>query len=100
MILVVGGAGYIGSHMLKHLLPHGYNCLVLDNLVYGHKEAVDNQAELIYADLADKTSLQKVFATHTIEAVIHFAAYAYVGESVQHPQKYYQNNVIGTLNLL
>ncbi len=100
MILVVGGAGYIGSHMVKHLLEHGHQCLVLDNLVYGHREAVDERAQFIHADLADKASLEKAFQAHPIEAVIHFAAYAYVGESVENPQKYYQNNVVGTLNLL
>ncbi len=100
MILVVGGAGYIGSHMVKHLLEYGYECLVLDNLVYGHREAVDARAKFIHAALADKASLQNVFQENDIEAVIHFAAYAYVGESVQEPQKYYQNNVVGTLNLL
>ncbi len=100
MILVVGGAGYIGSHMVKHLLEYDYSCLVVDNLVYGHEEAVDKKASFIKADLSDKASLQKIFAEYHIDAVMHFAAYAYVGESVQEPQKYYQNNVVGALNLL
>ncbi len=100
MILLVGGAGYIGSHMVKHLLEYGYDCLVVDNLVYGHREAVDKRAHFIQADLSDKACLREIFQKYTIKAVIHFAAYAYVGESVQQPQKYYQNNVVGTLNLL
>ena len=100
MILVMGGAGYIGSHTVRHLLDNGYQVAVADNLIYGHREAVDPRAEFIHADLLDKFSLQQLFASRTIEAVIHFAAFTYVGESVNNPQKYYVNNVIGTLNLL
>lgn len=100
MILVFGGAGYIGSHTVKHLLDNGYSCVVADNLIYGHREAVDPRAEFVHADLADKYSLQQLFNTHKIEAVIHFAAFTYVGESVTDPQKYYINNVVGTTNLL
>lgn len=98
-ILVMGGAGYIGSHTVKHLMQHGYNCIVADNLVYGHRESVLTP-HFEVADLLDKKSLQAVFDEHQIDAVIHFAAYAYVGESVEKPMKYYENNVIGTLNLL
>lgn len=100
MILVFGGAGYIGSHTVNHLLDNGYSCVVADNLIYGHREAVDPRAEFVHADLADKYSLQQLFDTHKIEAVIHFAAFTYVGESVTDPQKYYINNVVGTTNLL
>ena len=100
MILVMGGAGYIGSHTVKHLLANNYSVVVADNLVYGHKEAVDSRAKFEIADLADKASLRKVFDKYNIDAVIHFAAFAYVGESMQNPQKYYQNNVVGTINLL
>ena len=100
MILVFGGAGYVGSHTVKHLLDNGYSCVVADNLIYGHREAVDPRAEFVHADLADKYSLQQLFDTHKIEAVIHFAAFTYVGESVTDPQKYYINNVVGTTNLL
>ncbi|EAH8543278.1 UDP-glucose 4-epimerase GalE [Campylobacter coli] len=99
-ILVVGGAGYIGSHALKHLLDNNYNCIVIDNLIYGHKQAIDKRAKFIYADLLDTFSLTSVFKQEKIEAVVHFAAFAYVGESVVNPAKYYQNNVIGTINLL
>jgi UDP-glucose 4-epimerase len=100
MILVMGGAGYIGSHTVRHLLDNGYQVVVADNLMYGHKEAVDERAEFVHADLLNTLSLQKLFATRQIEAVIHFAAFAYVGESVNDPEKYYYNNVVGTVNLL
>lgn len=99
-ILVIGGAGYIGSHTVKHLCEHGYDCVVADNLIYGHVEAVDSRAHLEFADLLFKESLEKLFHKYDIDAVIHFAAFAYVGESVKYPEKYYQNNVTGTLNLL
>lgn len=100
MILVMGGAGYIGSHTVRHLLDNGYQVVVADSLIYGHRAAIDPRAEFVHADLLDKFSLQQLFATHDIEAVIHFAAFTYVGESVSNPQKYYINNVIGTINLL
>lgn len=98
-VLVAGGAGYIGSHTVKYLLKKDYNVVVVDNLVYGHREAVltKNFEEV---DLADKEALRKVFKKYQIDAVIHFAAYAFVGESVVEPQKYYWNNVVNTLNLL
>lgn len=99
-ILVVGGAGYIGSHTLKHLLDNDYNCIVMDNLIYGHKQAIDKRAKFIHADLLDTFSLTNVFKQEKIDAVVHFAAFAYVGESVVNPAKYYQNNVVGTINLL
>lgn len=98
-ILIVGGAGYIGSHTAKELSQSGYNCIIVDNLIYGHKEAVLSPFFEI-ADLLDKKSLDNVFKKYQIDAVVHFAAFAYVGESVHQPSKYYQNNVIGTLNLL
>lgn len=98
-ILVMGGAGYIGSHTLKHLRDNGYDAFAADNLSCGHKEAVLD-AELVIADLMDKESLNRLFDTHEIDAVIHFAAFSLVGESVTNPNKYYHNNVIGTLNLL
>lgn len=98
MILIMGGAGYIGSHTVQHLTQHHYECVVADNLIYGHREAVTVPFER--ADLMDKDSLRAVFQKYKIDAVIHFAAFAYVGESVTDPQKYYKNNVIGTINLL
>ncbi len=100
MILVFGGAGYIGSHTVKHLLDNGYECVVADNLIYGHREAVDKRAEFVHADLLNPVSIREVFKNRKIDAVIHFAAFTYVGESVSDPQKYYINNVVGTTNLL
>ncbi|MBE9179479.1 UDP-glucose 4-epimerase GalE [Oculatella sp. LEGE 06141] len=101
-ILVTGGAGYIGSHAVLALQQSGYNVVVLDNLVYGHRELVEDvlQAKLIVGDTNDRALLDQLFSTHDIAAVMHFAAYAYVGESVTDPAKYYRNNVIGTLTLL
>ncbi len=101
-VLVTGGAGYIGSHTVQRLQQSGYQVIVLDNLIYGHREFVEEvlQVPLIVGDIADTGLLQDIFATYPIEAVIHFAAYAYVGESVQNPTKYYRNNVAGTLALL
>lgn len=98
-ILVVGGAGYIGSHTVKHLLKHNYKVVVLDNLIYGHKKAVLSE-HFEQVDLADKEAVDYVFKKYDFDAVIHFAAYTYVGESVTNPQKYYWNNVVNTLNLL
>lgn len=99
-ILVMGGAGYIGSHTVRHLLDSGYKVIVADNLIYGHIEAVDKRAIFVHADLLDPFSLMKIFKSYCIDAVIHFAAFAYVGESVGNPSKYYRNNVVGTVNLL
>lgn len=101
-ILVVGGAGYIGSHVVKQLLQNGYEVIVLDNFVYGHRDIVEQalKVEYVEGDLGDRAILEKLFSTHAIDTVMHFAAYAYVGESVTDPAKYYQNNVVATLNLL
>lgn len=99
MILVAGGAGYIGSHCTLDLQRAGYDCVVLDNLSEGHREAVQTE-HFCLADLADIEQIREVFRKYPIEAVIHFAAHCYVGESVTNPQKYYYNNVVNTLNLL
>lgn len=98
-ILVCGGAGYIGSHVNKQLNREGYETIVFDNLVYGHREAV-KWGTFAEGDLADEAEIEAVFSAHEIDAVFHFAAYAYVGESVTEPEKYYYNNVVNTLNLL
>ena len=98
-ILVTGGAGYIGSHACKALAQAGYTPIAYDNLVYGHREAV-RWGPLEVGDIADRARLDAVIAQYRPEAVMHFAAYAYVGESVQDPAKYYRNNVAGTLTLL
>ena len=98
-ILVTGGAGYVGSHAVKHLVASGHEVWVLDNLVYGHAAAVD-QERLIQGEIGDRQLVDKLLSEHKIEAVMHFAAYALVGESVTDPAKYYQNNIVGTLSLL
>ncbi len=99
MILVCGGAGYIGSHINKQLNEEGYDTIVFDNLVYGHKEAV-KWGKFVKGDLSKIDDIEAVFNQYKIDAVFHFAAYAYVGESVNEPEKYYYNNVVNTLNLL
>ena len=101
-ILVTGGAGYIGSHTVLALQDQGYQIIVLDNLVYGHRELIETfpQVKLIVGDINDGELLNSIFSTHIIAAVIHFAAYAYVGESISDPRKYYRNNVVGSLTLL
>ncbi|GAB4467864.1 MAG: UDP-glucose 4-epimerase GalE [Elainellaceae cyanobacterium] len=101
-ILVTGGAGYIGSHAVLSLQQAGYAVIVLDNLVYGHRELVEEvlKTELVVGEIGDRPLLDQIFASRAIDAVMHFAAYAYVGESVKEPAKYYRNNVVGTLTLL
>jgi len=101
-ILVTGGAGYIGSHAVLALQRVGYEVIVLDNLVHGHRDIVENvlQVKLIVGDIGDRAFLDHVFSTYPITAVMHFAAYIAVGESVTDPAKYYRNNVVGTLTLL
>ena len=98
-ILVVGGAGYIGSYMAKYLSKSGYTPVVLDNLVCGHREAA-KYGPLFHGSMNDANLLEEIFSAHPISAVMHFAAFCYVGESVQFPAKYYQNNVANTLALL
>lgn len=100
-ILVTGGAGYIGSHTVRLLATQGLNIVVLDNLVFGHDQAiVDPAVELVVGDVGDQVLLRSLFAKHRFGAVVHFAAYAYVGESVSDPLKYYQNNTAEPIKLL
>ena len=99
-ILVTGGAGYIGSHMVRYMRQKGYQPIVLDNLVYGHKAAVPADVPLYVGDIGDKALVKKICAEHGIVAAMHFSAYAYVGESVTDPAKYYENNVIKTVYFL
>lgn len=98
-ILVTGGAGYIGSHACKALSANGFQPVVYDSLVRGHRSLV-KWGDLVVGDLHDSAVLGDVFRRYRPEAVLHFAAFAYVGESVEDPQKYFHNNVVGSLNLL
>jgi len=98
-ILVVGGAGYIGSHMVKMLLAAGYHVVTLDNLSGGYRDAVLG-GDFVFGDTADSQGLDRLFAGYAFDGVMHFASFIQVGESVQNPGKYYQNNVAATLNLL
>ena len=99
MILITGGAGYVGSHANKLLHQHGYETVVFDNLSFGHRAFV-KWGEFVLGDLAEVDLIRRCFATYPIEAVMHFGGFAYVGESVTDPSKYYQNNVVNTLKLL
>jgi UDP-arabinose 4-epimerase len=98
-ILVVGGAGYIGSHICKELHRCGYTPVCYDNLIYGHRKAV-KWGPFEKGDILDHKLLNRIFTTYRIHGVIHLAAFAYVGESVTDPGKYYANNVAGTISLL
>jgi UDP-glucose 4-epimerase len=98
-ILVTGGAGYVGSHAVKLLVARRHEVIVVDNLSAGHRAAVPS-GELVVADLTDRQKIADLLRTRRIDAVMHFAALAYVGESVREPARYYQNNVVGTLALL
>lgn len=98
-ILVTGGAGYVGGFAARHLLAAGHDVVVVDNLCTGHREVAPTEV-LVVGDIGDRALLQRVFSEHRIEAVMHFAASAYVGESVRDPRSYYRNNVANTLTLL
>ena len=98
-ILIVGGAGYIGSHMVKQLATAGNDVITLDNLSYGYRDAV-KYGEFVKGDLGDKTILESIFKSGDIDAVMHFAGFIQVGESVSKPSMYYHNNVVNTLSLL
>lgn len=98
-VLVCGGAGYIGSHMAAELLERGKEIIIFDNFEKGHESAVLG-GKVYKGDLRDENSVDKVFKENNIESVIDFAAYSLVGESVGEPLKYFENNVMGTLNLL
>src|ERR1043165_6518854 len=99
-VLVIGGAGYIGSHCVRQLEAAGHRPIVLDNLIFGHRKAVADHVAFYDGDLGDEALLRRIFADEKLEVVMHFAAYAYVGESVTDPLKYYFNNVAATLHLL
>lgn len=99
-ILVCGGAGYIGSHVVKLLVENKQEVVIIDNLETGHVDAVDQAAFLELGDIRDSEFLDRVFSKHKIDGIIHFAAFSLVGESVTEPLKYFENNFYGTLCLL
>ncbi|MBN2900831.1 UDP-glucose 4-epimerase GalE [uncultured Limosilactobacillus sp.] len=99
-ILVAGGAGYIGSHMVKDLIEHGYDVVVADNLSTGHKKAINPKAKFYYGDIRDRAFLDRIFVNEEIEAVVHFAAFSIVPESMSEPLKYFDNNTSGMVTLL
>lgn len=99
-IAVIGAAGYIGSHAVKLLVERGHHVTAIDNLTEGHRAAVHPKALLVVLDCANTAALATVLGADKIEAVMHFAASAYVGESVQNPRKYYRNNVSNTISML
>src|SRR5438270_6897621 len=98
-ILVTGGAGYIGSVTVELLVARGEQVIVYDNLVKGHRGAVDPGATFVEGDLLDTATFTATLQEHEIEAVIHFAAYSLVGESIVNPAKYFRNNVTGSLSV-
>ena len=99
-ILVTGGAGYIGSHFVKHLLDNNKEVVVFDNLSRGHKESLPEKIIFEEGDLLNSESLKEIFINHKFDSIVHFAAFAYVGESVERPEMYYENNVVGSFNLI
>ena len=99
-VLVVGGAGYIGSHCVRQLSQAGHRAVVLDNLVFGHRKAIPEDIHFYKEDLGNRESVEEILKSESIDLVMHFAAFAYVGESVQDPLKYYHNNVAQTVELL
>jgi len=100
VILVTGGAGYIGSHFVKYLIERDFKVIVVDNLSRGHIEAIHKKALFEEADLLDIPDITEVLRKYKPDAVVHFAAFAYVGESVEKPDLYYHNNVVGSYNLI
>ena len=99
-VMVAGGAGYIGSHAVKQLVQAGHRVVAVDNLFRGHAHAVDRRAAFERLDLADTDALLEALRRHKVDCVMHFAALAYVGESVADPLAYYDNNTAGTISLL
>src|SRR5215813_12995053 len=99
-VLVTGGAGYIGSVAVEDLIARGEKVAVLDNLVYGHRTAIDPDIPFYDGSIGDKELVARIVSDHDIDACMHFSAYAYVGESVAEPAKYFQNNFVDTLHLL
>ncbi|MBM4171712.1 MAG: UDP-glucose 4-epimerase GalE [Ignavibacteria bacterium] len=99
-ILITGGAGYIGSHFVKLLIENHVELFIIDNLSRGHQESIPKNVIFEKADINDNQKLNSIFKKYKPDSVVHFAALAYVGESVENPTKYYQNNVVGSFNLI
>jgi UDP-glucose 4-epimerase len=99
-ILVTGGAGYIGSVAVADLRAKGEDVVVIDNLAYGHRQSIDSSIPFYEGNIGDKLLIKQILDEHSIEACMHFSAFAYVGESVEKPNKYWENNVVQTINLL
>src|ERR1051326_1043129 len=99
-VLVTGGAGYIGSVVTEELLNDGHEAIVYDNLIKGHRDAVDSRAKFLEGDLVNTDTLRRALRENEIEAVIHMAAHSLVGESVEHPDKYFANNTVAGLKLI
>ena len=99
-VLVVGGAGYVGSVAVDHLVAAGHDVTVLDSLIAGHREALNPDAQFVQQDVRDETALGRLFASHSFQAVMHFGGYIQAGESVQQPGRYFANNIGGCIALL
>ena len=99
-VLVCGGAGYIGSHVVNELLKQNIETVIIDSLEYGHKDAIKDCKNFYHGNIGDSDLLDKIFKSHDIDSVMHLCAYIEVGESVQNPAKYYHNNVSNSINLL
>ena len=99
-ILVTGGAGYIGSHIVEQLIKNKENVSILDNLVTGYKKLINKKAKFVKADIRNKSKIKKIIKDYNISSIIHLAAYLNVSEAENNKKKYYQNNIIGTKNLL
>lgn len=99
-VLVTGGAGYIGSHVVEMLLDRGHTVVVFDNLSAGHRQAVDTRAAFVEGDLLHKPDLEALFGAHTFDGILHFASHIMVGESMQKPFKYFYDNVVAVMNIL
>jgi len=99
-ILVTGGAGYIGSHIVEQLIKDKKTVIILDNLVTGYKKLINKKAIFVKADIKNKTKIAKIVKDHNITSVIHLAAYLNVSEAEKNKRKYYENNIIGTKNIL
>lgn len=99
-VLVTGGAGYIGSHVVEMLIEEGFDVVVFDNLSAGHRQAIHKDAKLVQGDLLNKNDLASLFETHEFEGIMHFASHINVGESMENPFKYFNDNVLAVMNVL